>query len=238
MLYWLIPLIIGAVLLSVFLFFRVREKRVTAVIIKGFVSLMFIITALVAWLTSALPNATSFPIFVLCGLACGLLGDIFLDIKFITKDKELLFTILGFFAFAFGHIFYVLGLFLNFFDFSRNVMFIIGPVIVGVLLTLFTVFMDKFSNIKYGRMKAYVGIYGFALFFTTAIYFSAAIQTGFSYAPMVIFAVALILFMASDLVLNNTYFASGFGTPFFIIINHVLYYVAQFAIAVSLFYLF
>ena len=36
---------------------------------------------------------------------------------------------------------------------------------------------------------------------------------------------------------NNTYFAPGFTSPGFIISNHILYYAAQFLIAVSLFYL-
>ena len=58
MFYWLIPLILGIVLLSVFLVFRVKEKRVTAVIIKGLVSLMFMATAIVAWQTSNNPQNT------------------------------------------------------------------------------------------------------------------------------------------------------------------------------------
>lgn len=237
MLFWLIPLSIGVVLLSVFLFYRATERRVIAVIIKGFVSLAFVITALVAWLTAPIPPTGTFPIFIVCGLVMGLFGDVFLDLKFIVKEKELLFTILGFFAFAFGHAFYLLGLFLNYFDFSANILYIIIPVIIAVILTVGTGIMDKFTAIRYGKMRPWVILYGSALFFTTAIYFSAAIQTGFQYPPIVIMAIALVLFMASDLILNNTYFAEGFNTPFFVITNHALYYIAQFAIAVSLFYL-
>ena len=56
MLYFLTPLIIGFILLAVFLFFRVKEQRMIALIFKGCASLLFIITALVAWLTSKNPN--------------------------------------------------------------------------------------------------------------------------------------------------------------------------------------
>ena len=236
MMYWLIPLIIGLVLLAVFLVFRVKEKRVVAVVIKGFVSLMFIATALVAWLTSANPNS-SFGIFVLMGLSFGLLGDVFLDIKFITKQYELMFTILGFFAFAFGHICYASGLLIHFFDFTRNVFYIIVPVISGLALMILTLLMEKFTAVRYENMKPYVCIYGFALFFTVSIFLSAAIQNGWQVTTVNIMFFALISFALSDLILNNTYFAPGFSGPAFIISNHVLYYVGQFAIAVSLFYL-
>ena len=67
MFYWLIPLILGIVLLSVFLVFRVKEKRATAVIIKGLVSLMFMATAIVAWQTSDNPQST-FGIYVLIAM--------------------------------------------------------------------------------------------------------------------------------------------------------------------------
>lgn len=197
---------------------------------------MFIVTALVAWLSSNNPQNT-FGIFILVGLCFGLFGDVFLDLKFIVKEHELLFTILGFFAFAFGHISYISGLFLNYFSFTAHVLYVIIPLIVTLVLVLFTSFMDKFSNINYQKMKPYVAIYGFFLFFVTSIYLSAAIQNGWQNMTVDLMFASFILFAASDLVLNNTYFAPGFNKPIFIIINHVLYYLAQFLIAVSLFFL-
>ena len=235
MLFWLIPLIIGIVLLGIFLYFRVKEKRVIAVIIKGFVSLMFIATALIAWLTGSNPHST-FGIFVLCGLFFGLLGDVFLDLKYIAKN-ELLFTILGFFAFAFGHVCYVSGLFIHFFDFNANVLYIIIPSAIAALLTVITLLMEKFMPVRYGKMRPFVVMYGICLFFATAIYWSATIQFRFNVLTLLMMSIGLILFMASDLILNNTYFSKGFNGPVYIVTNHVLYYAAQFLIAVSLFFL-
>ena len=237
MLYWLIPLIIGVLLLGVFLFFRVKEQRKIAVILKGCTSLMFIATAVVAWLTSKNPNSW-FGIFVIIGLFFGLLGDVFLDIKFIDTKKEHLWTVLGFFAFAAGHIFFTSGLLSYFFDFKANILFIILPFVVTILLVLVTLLMEKISMIRYKEMKPYVIIYGFVLFFTVTIYLSACIQTGWKITTLDIMFGGFVAFALSDLILNNTYFASGFNTPAFIISNHVLYYAAQFAIAVALFYLF
>ena len=236
MYYWLIPLIIGALLLVVFLYFRVKEKRVIAVIIKGLVSLTFIITALVAWKTSKNPNST-FGIFVLIGLVFGLLGDVFLDLKYIVLKRELLFTILGFFAFLLGHVCYSTGLFIHFYNWNVNILYLIIPIIVTLLLVVITLLMEKFTPIRYKKMKPYVVIYGVALFFTTSIYLSTNIQSGWNIIPLIIMSVGFILFMISDLILNNTYFQEGCSTPLFIISNHAIYYIAQFSIAVALFFL-
>ncbi len=234
MLYWLIPLITGFILLAVFLFFRVKEKRVTAVVFKGLVSLMFIATALIAWLTSNNPYS-NFGIFVVLGLFFGLLGDVFLDIKFIDLDRETLWTSLGFCAFGVGHMFYISGLFLNVVVTSASVWFI--PLVIAIVFTTISVLLEKFTPIKYGKMKPFVIVYGFLLFFVTSMYMSATIQSGWQNMTLVIMSMGSILFALSDLILNNTYFAPGFNTPAFIISNHIFYYIAQFAIASSLFFL-
>lgn len=236
MYYWLIPLVIGFLLLGVFLFFRVKEKRVIAVVFKGLVSLMFIATALVAWLTSHYPQNT-FGVFVVVGLFFGLLGDVFLDIKFIDLKREDLFTMLGFIAFAVGHVFFITGMFIHFFNFTANILYLIIPIIISLVLMVVTLLMEKFTEIKYGKMKPFVIVYGFILFFVTSIYFSAAIQSGWQNLVLIIMSFSFIFFALSDLILNNTYFAPGFNNPPFVISNHILYYLAQFAIASSLFFL-
>ena len=236
MLFWLIPLIIGLLAFVVFIIFRARQQRVIAVCIKGFVSLMFLLTGLLAFLFSNNPH-TTFGVFILVGLFFGLLGDVFLDLKYIDLKRTHMFTVLGFSAFAFGHACYVSGLLINFFDFSSSILYIIIPSIISVLLTIVTLLMEKFSKIRYGNMKPFVVIYGLVLFFTVPIYFSASIQSGWQYVTLTIISVSLISFALSDLILNNTYFALGFDGPVYIVLNHSLYYIAQFAIAVSLFFL-
>lgn len=236
MFYWLIPLSIGVVFFVLFLFFRVREKRKIAVVFKGLTSLMFINTAIVAWLNSNhLDNL--FGLYVVLGLFFGLLGDVFLDLKFMSEKHETMYTVLGFATFGIGHIFYLTGLLTKFFDFSKSPLFIIVPVIISIFLVGVSLLLEKFTQIKYKKMKPCVILYGFMLFFVTTMYFSANIQLGWTNLTVLIFALSLVLFTLSDLILNNTYFAPGFSTPIFIITNHIFYYIAQFAIAVSLFYL-
>ena len=236
MYFWIIPLVIGIILLTVFLIFRVQEKRVIAVIIKGFTSLCFIITALVAWQTSKIPN-NGFGIFILIALFFGLLGDVLLDIKYISKEHSLLFTRLGFVAFGVGHIFFATGLFIQFYQHEMNPLYIIVPAVIATILAVFTLLMEKFSPIKYGNMKPFVPTYGILLFFTTCIYISFTIFYGWQNITLILMSVGFILFTLSDLILNNTYFSSGFDKPIHIILNHTLYYVAQFLIALSLFFL-
>ena len=236
MLFWLIPLVLGILQLGAFLYFRVRERRVIAVIFKGLVSLMFIITALVALLTSKNPQS-SFGLYVIIGLFFGLLGDVFLDLKFIILEKESLYTILGFISFGIGHIFYLTGLFTNYYSFDSSILYLIIPIIIALVFVTGSLLMEKFTPIRYKKMTPFVIGYGFILFFTTSIYMSTVIQNGWQSPPLIIVAFSLIVFAISDLILNNTYFAPNCGTPLFIISNHVCYYIAQFAIAISLFYL-
>ena len=233
---WLIPLIIGFVLLIPFLYLRIKELRLLAVIIKGLASLMFIVTAIVAWQTSKRSDSL-FGLFIIIGLVFGLFGDVLLDLKYMSRKYEFRYTVLGFFAFAFGHVFYITGLFIYFYNFNAHILYLIIPAIITLLLVAITVLMEKFSPIKYGKMRPFVIIYGLFLFFVTSIYFSFAIQTNWQLSTINIMTISFLFFTMSDLILNNTYFAPGFGKPVFIITNHLLYYIAQFSIAFSLFYL-
>lgn len=236
MYYWLISLIIGVCFLATFLIFRVKQQRVIAVVFKGLTSLMFIITALISWKCSQNPQ-TSFGIFVLVALFFGLLGDVFLDIKYIALKHEFIFTVLGFFAFGIGHIFFITGLFIHFYNFSSHLLYLILPIVASIVCTVVTLLMEKITAIKYGNMKPFAIGYGLILFFVTTLYLSASIQNGWHIVTINMMFVCLVLFALSDLVLNNTYFAPNCNTPAFIIINHVLYYLAQFGIAISLFFL-
>ena len=236
MLYWLIPLVLGVLSLAVFLYLRVKEKRVYAVIAKGVTSLFFIATGFVAFFTSQNPRVT-FGVLIISGLFFGLLGDVFLDIKFITKNHEYLFTALGFITFGIGHICFTTGAFLNFYDFSKSVLYIIIPIIVTLVFSGTTLLMEKISNIKYGNMKPYVIGYSLVIFFAVTMYFSVALQHGFQLVTLDMMFVGLVLFALSDLILNNTFFSPNCNTPAYVISNHVVYYVAQFVIAVSLFFL-
>ena len=220
--------ILFALLTVAELFFAFIEADKARKIVKPF--LMFVATLLCLFLFPMQP-------FLYLGCFFGLLGDVFLDIKYINTTKETLWTSLGFCAFGVGHIFFITGLFTCFFNFSLNVLYIIIPIIIALALTTLSLLMEKFTPIRYKNMKPFVIVYGFLLFFVTAIYFSGTIQSGWQNMTLLIFSMGLVMFALSDLILNNTYFAPGFNTPAFVISNHIIYYIAQFAIAASLMFL-
>lgn len=236
MLYWLIPLIVGLLLLVFFLYFRVKENRKVAVILKGLTSLMFILTGIVALFCSK-SNSFTYGALIIIGLFFGLLGDVFLDLKFMSSKYEYLFTALGFVTFGIGHIFYSTGLLVYFFDFSRNIFYFIIPIIISIVLTIFSLLMEKFTPIRYGKMVPFVIGYGLIIFFTVMIHLSSCFQYSWNLTHLIIMFISLVMFALSDLILNNTYFSKGCNTPIYIISNHIIYYLGQFGLAVSLFFL-
>ena len=84
----IILLVLGALDLCWFLYGRVKEKSTKAAMIKSSVSVLFMSVAAVAW--SLIPDGAAhakFAPFLLIGLLCGLLGDIWLDLKFVYRKK-------------------------------------------------------------------------------------------------------------------------------------------------------
>lgn len=238
MYYWIIPLSLGVVFLILFLIERVKENRLIALIFKGLTSLMFILTGLLAWIFADKHNY--FGLFVTIGLVFGLFGDIFLDIKFMSEKHDTLFTRLGFISFGIGHLFFITGLISTFT--KENIIinqpiYIIVPAALSLVFTLLALLLEKFTNIKYGNMKAFAIGYGLVLFFVMNLYWGYVAFLKFKVLTLILMAVGFILFTLSDMILNNTYFAKGCNTPKYIISNHICYYAAQFLIAASLFFI-
>lgn len=238
MYYWIIPLVLGILSLIAFLIFRVKEKRLIAVILKGTTSIFFILTALLAWLSKGTID-TLFGLFVVIGLLFGLGGDIFLDLKFMSKKYEDLYTRLGFISFSIQHIFLSIGLFTYFYqkgEYGLEPLYIVIPAILTLVFMAIVLIMEKVTPVKYGNMKPFAIGYGLVLFFTMNAYCSFAIFYKFQVITLILMAVGLIFFTLSDMILNNTYFKEGCNTPMYVISNHICYYLAQFLIAISLFF--
>ena len=87
-------------------------------------------------------------------------------------------------------------------------------------------------KMNFGKHKTAVTIYTGILSFTTTIsLFGLIYQPGLQSALR--FA-GFILFMISDAVLCNIYFAENKNTKPYIVVCHSIYYVAQYLIAISL----
>lgn len=227
-------IVLGAVALTFFLIEKTKNYSVKAVILKSIASLFFIATAAVGLYKNGYHILT---LFVTLGLICGMLGDIWLDLKYVYREHDRPYSYAGFTAFGIGHILYITGMFLEFYHKGDNVLFVILPLVVGIIAGVVNVFLDKIMKLDYKDMKVASALYGITLFSMALTTLSLAILYKFQNVTLVMFFVGGILFAISDLILSGTYFGEGKERPVDIITNTVTYYMAQFTIAFAMFFL-
>lgn len=225
---------LGAAALVKYIWEKLRAWSLRALLWKSFVSCLFIATGFFALCCQgAVPMAG---LLVLGGLICGLLGDVWLDLKFIYPDDEQLYTYAGFLAFAAGHILYMAAMLILFGGNAKPLHFIIAA-LVSLALGFVTVLMGPVLKLDYGKYRNISLFYGPLLFGSTVLSATLAFCTGFSEPFLTVFCFGGVLFLLSDLVLCGTYFGKGKDRPIDLILNYVFYYGAQFVIALSLLFI-
>ena len=176
----------------------------------------------------------------IAGLVCAILGDLFLDLKYVYLEDSDKYSFLGFSSFIGTQLFYFIGAF-NCFRWNPEGTYDYRPIwvalIVAAIFVLVIVFGEKkILKVKFGRFKAISAVYSAILAFTTAFTVCCALKVGFSSAAGLM-ALGEILFLLSDLILSGTYFGVGKNKKKHILSNHILYYAAQFIIATAIFYI-
>ena len=227
--------VIGIILLAVYIKEKIKGASLNALILKSLVSCCFLAAALSALLTtwpegSADTAALCFPVLVIFGLFCGLMGDIWLDLKLVYPADDAPYTYAGFIFFAVGHVFFISGLIKGYGAGIRPWM-ILAAFAAAVLLGILTVLAGPLLGLNYGRFRTISMIYAPLLISTTLISLVLVLHNGLSVHVPVIMFVGGALFLLSDLVLSGTYFGEGKDRPIDIILNYVFYYGAQFLIA-------
>lgn len=221
----------GGVLLMYYIEEKIKKYCIYETIIKAILSVLFLAVAAVAMTVS---HAGVFGILVLMGLVFGLLGDIWLDLKFVYPDDDTIYTYAGFIVFAVGHILFLTGLYLCYADFSRP-LYLIIPAVIGIAFGIGNVKAGPLMKLDFGKFKLITGIYGAILTTFAATSGSLALMHGFACVNLNVMFIGSVLFMLSDLVLSGTYFG-GKERKVDIILNYLFYYSAQFIIALSLLY--
>lgn len=225
-LYWAL-LIIGILATAVFLCLRVRRGGIAALYAKAVASLCFIATAIAA--TYANRRFLDFGSWMTFGLICGLLGDVWLDLKWIYLQDKDSYLYSGFIFFLLGHICFVVAI-CNASPYTP--LAIILAVAAAFVIAVVALLLEKPLKMHYGKFKWIVFLYSFMLSLTMTGAIVSAVLTGF--APMwVVMSVGGLLFLLSDLVLSGMYFGEGKNTKGNIILNHSLYYAAQFIMAAT-----
>ena len=225
----IIIVVLGLSSLTLFCISKVKAYSYRTVIIKGITSLLFLSLGIYGLIAMGF-RTLSF--FVVPGLFFGLLGDIFLDLKYVQKERDYLWTMLGFIAFGIGHILYITGMFLEFYV-DQSVFYIVIPILLAIIMGPITMLIGKAMKAVYGKFFWIAFFYAMTLFGTLFTSFFLWMMTAFTETTLLLIFIGAILFTISDLILNMTYFTEGHEKPFDIISNSVTYYIAQFLIAIS-----
>ncbi|MBR3400852.1 MAG: hypothetical protein IKG67_01290 [Parasporobacterium sp.] len=225
---YIILIIVALALAALFTFKRAAKTNEYSLLLKSAASVAFIVLGCVALRGSS--GAVSFA--VIPGLVMGLVGDIYLDLKYVYPKTSTLYTFTGFGAFILGHIFYLIFQLRQYGPLSTG---LIISIIVGVLAGIGIYATPKLMKLDYGSFRIISAAYAALLVFLT-VYALCVMIAHFSAASLLFF-LGILLFLFSDLVLSQIYFGEGKNTPQYSIINHASYYLGQILIAASLFFL-
>ena len=221
--------LIGVTVLICYVKEKLSAYSPRELMLKSAVSFFFIAVAIAAQAISS----KTYGCYVIAALVCGLLGDVWLDLKYVYPQDDETFTFAGFMAFGCGHVLFIAGLLIYYADFSRP-LYIIIPALLGIVAGVVTGLSGPLMKLEYGKYKTIVMVYGALLFGVTALAGSLAIMNSFSIPVLNLMFIGGALFAISDLVLSGTYFGEGKERPVDIILNYIFYYGAQFVIAWSL----
>lgn len=228
---------VGAALLVWYICEKIKARSLKAVFIKSVVSVLFLAVGACGWYLSAQSGSLSLTgVFVLLGLLCGLLGDIWLDLKFVYPEQDDAYTYVGMGAFGVGHILYIIGLLLRFYPAGKP-LYVIVPFVLAAAASGINLLLEKPMRLRYGKMKPVVFGYGVLLFSVVALSGSLAISCGWHETTLNLFFAGTVLFAISDVILSGTYWGQGKDRPVDLALNYLTYYPAQYLIALSLLFL-
>jgi len=228
-LYW-IALALGFAATVVFLIIRVICGGVAGLIAKAVPSLFFILTACMALRVNM--GRTDYGFLIIAGLVASLLGDLWLDLKWVyPKDRDA-YLFAGFYSFFTAQLFYSAAIFLYA---QLEIWALLASLGLAALIAGGVLVMEKPMKMDYGRFRLTCFLYTFVLALSFSLSLFAAIMSGV--LVWVVMSVGVFLFFLSDLVLSGMYFGKDKNTPFNVVLNHGLYYAAQFVIASSILFL-
>ena len=230
----IILLSLGVIASSVFIVSKVTNYSLKTIILKTIASLFFV--ALAIYLFIVTEGTFLFKLFLLLGLIFGMLGDVLLGFKYITTKTKNIWILSGMFAFAFGHISYILALFFGYYI-PGNVLFAILPFVTAIVLSSIYMVVSRRVGINFGKMLPFGLFYLACLMSMLSSSLYMAILNHFAIVPSVMFFVGAVFFATSDCMLTGAYFKKGQRPKAYLAIYSVCYYIAQFVIAFSLFFI-
>jgi len=217
---------IAIILLIFYIIFKCKNYDLKELFLKISISFLFILLALVATYKSNKFNV--FNLLIIIGLLLGLLGDIFLDLKYIDTTRTKGYTYGGFISFGIGHILFIIAMLLMY---ETSIPFIILAIILTIILSIATILLEKPLKLKYGEYKIISFLYALCLFGSLSFSLFLNISNRFQITSLNMLFIGFVLFVISDLVLSGTFFGENKERPIDFILNYITYYGAQFTIA-------
>ena len=238
----LIAILPPLILMCFFVPARIRQKMQLALMLKVSLSILFVLYALFAvyrlYQNGYLAAHTLlFALVVLGGMVFGLLGDIWLACKNLTKETRDFYLLSGFIFFLIGHLFYIVALVMTFAVTAAVWMLSLACALVVVCMVYL---LEKPLQLEYGSYKAVILVYSFVIAVTTAMpIWLTVFNHNANRIVTLIFAIGMVLFLISDLVLSKLYFSKEGGKPHPLLYwaNYLTYYGGQFTLVISLYFL-
>lgn len=222
-------LIIGIAVTAVFLYLRVTEGGMKAMFAKVAASLCFIATALVAF--SLNRDNFEYAILIIFGLVFSMLGDIWLDMKYIYKEQSDMYSFAGFGSFMVAHTMFVPAVLMGYAEYLW--WHFVVDAITCSLFIINTIMTEKRGKVAYGKFRIITIVYTAFVMATTLLSINGFVASGFKSVKYIVLIIAGVLFALSDLVLLYIYFG-GKNNKKYVLANHILYYAAQFVMASSI----
>lgn len=231
MIFW----IVFSLCLAVTVFFTIRrgvKVNYSDLAIKVLASSLFVATGVAATIVNPDVNYT-FALMIILGGVFGVLGDVFIELKWIQKENSDTFLTFGFVTFMIQHAIMVAAVFICY-----------PMTIINALICFtapLTVFLlsgvgAKITKMDMGKFKLIANAYGALASLTFSVGFMTMNNYGMETSQIMFFAGGL-SFFASDLELSQVFFVKGKCNRVRVIINHVTYYGGQILIAASLFFM-
>ncbi len=222
---------IGMCFLIAFMVMCHKKRSVPGVFVKSLTSVFFLLTATTgAFNNTDYPDVWRYAMLIVMGGVLGLMGDIYLDQKWLYPEHSDQYLILGFTSFGIGHFFYM-GAMCTHAKLGIKDMLIAFA--IGVVITAINLILEKPTKQKYGKFYGIVTVYCLILGTMVGTSLWAAIVT--KQISYIVFNIGALLFLLSDVILSPMYFAikQDRNTPVNFVLNHTTYYLGQYLIALT-----